>query len=1377
MLDTLAAYIPEDRRQASARGEGLPEHMHGAALYADISGFTPLTEALVHRHGPQRGAEELTHHLDNVYNALVRQLHQFSGSVVGYSGDAITCWFDGDDGCRAIAAAVGMQSAMKQLSTIPYIAGETITLAVKVAVIVGDSLRLLVGDPAIQLFDVMGGSVSNRLAVASHVVYSGEIVVDAETRLKLAEMLMVGEQRRADDSTESFFVVTGLRETVDPMPWPELSPESLTEEQIRPWVLPVQYEQVRRGHGQFMTELRPTVPLFLRFGGIDYENNPAAGKQLDAYIRWVQAVFARYEGVLLQVLLGEKGSYIYGTFGAPVVHEDDARRALAAAHELRTPPESLAFIRSVSIGLSRGTMRTGPTGSTTRRTYGVLGDEVNVAARLMEAAGPGEIIATERVVQRVAGLFETVALPPLKVKGKSQPLPVYRITGVISQPRQVKTVKSGLLVGRATERARLMDASAELLHKQSRVVVIEGEAGIGKSHLVGDWLDGMDPHKVKTLTGISDAIEQATPYHAWRPIFSQLFQWETSPDKREEPRRYVLDQLQALGLAGRGPLLNVVLPLDLPDNELTAEMAGKVRADNTHDVLVALLQQAASAQSLLIIIEDAQWMDTASWSLALAVARQVQPLLLALVTRSLTTAIPPEYQILLERPGTQQIRLEALTSNDAIQLVCQRLGVDNLPELVTELILEKAEGHPFFSEELAYALRDSGVLRIVDNQATIASGVDFKTLNLPDTVEGVVTSRIDLLTPGQQLTAKVASVIGRMFDYNVLEEVHPVPTDRNKLPEYLDRLHNVDITPLATPPPNLSYRFKHIITQEAVYNLLLFAQRRQLHRAVAEWYERVFATDLSPFYPLLAHHWLSASETSADDKATAKAIEYLEKAGEAALRSYANKEAVEYFSKLLNIVTSQNAHSFDVTVLRMAQWEQQLGEAYNRLGDLVECERHFRKSLAYLGWPLPDTSGRLIVAIVKQIARQTRTRFRRVENAARPQLTDEALEARRLACKIYERLGLLYFTMNNAGLMIYCPLASLNLAEEIGPSPELTIAYSYVTSAAGLVPVHKLASLYERLSLQTAQQVNNPLITARVLMAVSVYSTGTGRLEETEERLRRAIASFEQGGVWEWWGVCMEMLTRVKYYQGQFQQSAELADRLYTVAKKQDDVLQQSWSLTSRMETHLLMADHDDVLKLAAELESFVVQVRETGPRQKLYGVSSLEHLQRGEWAAADEDAKQLLNIIKNERPTSFGLLTGYVAATDTYLNLWELQALPDPQYLKRQAALACKLLKQFSQILPMGKPAQLRVQGLYAWLSGSHKQAQKLWNQSLTRAQEMHMPLDEALAKYELGRHLPAGDPDRRAYLEQAQQLFHEMGVRYFDSRMQDALQGTITS
>lgn len=1374
MLDPLAFYIPEDRRQAIAGGKILAGRMKGAALYADVSGFTPLTEALVHLYGPQRGAEELTSHLDRVYNALIQQLHRYQGSVIGYSGDAITCWFHEDDGHRAIATALGMHAAMKQLAAIPLRSGETISLAVKVAVVTGEGQRMLVGDPAIQLIDLLGFPVVEPLAVAAEIAHSGEIVVDGQTVIRLKDELIVGDRREAPDAFDPFFIVRDLKTSVTPTPWPELDPDSLKEEQLRPWVLPAIYERMRQGYSQFMTELRPTVALFLQFKGIDFDHDPQAEARLNSYVCWVQSVMARYEGVLLQVILGEKGNYLYGTFGAPVVHEDDARRAVSAALELLTPPPTLSFIHPVPIGLSRGTMRTGPVGSMLRHTYSVMGDEVNVAARLMEAAAPGELLVTDRVIQPVQGLFKTQRLPALKVKGKTMPVPVYRILGAAEGVQPARSDTGAVLVGRIKERTQLDEMTGALMLGQSHVLIIEGEAGIGKSQLIANWLEQSESSEVKTLIGAGDAIEQSTPYHSWRSILGQLLHWDALPQDRETRRGVVIERLQSLGLESRAPLLNVVLPLDFPDNDLTMEMTGKVRADNTSEVIITLLGQAASTQPLRIIIEDVHWMDSASWAFTQAVIRQVRPLLMVLVTRPVANDGSPEYQALLESPNVLRLQLQALDASDTIGLVCKRLGVDTLPEPVTTLILEKAEGHPFFSEELAYALRDSGVLQIADRRANITAGVDLKTLNLPDTVEGVVTSRIDLLTPGQQLTVKVASVIGRIFAYRVLEQVHPVSSDRPRLPDYLERLQNLDVTPQATPPPDLSYMFKHIITQEVAYNLLLFEQRRQLHRAVAEWYEGSFERDLSPYYPLLAHHWLNASQSSPSDAATVKALDYLEKAGEAALRNYANREAVDYFTRLEAMVTPERSASFGISPLRIARWEYQLGESYNRLGLMVECEQHFARSLIHLKWPLPDARLREMTAVAGQIAKQIRFRLRRAGKPAHNPLGSDELEATRLACKIYERLGLLYFLKNNPGLSAYyCVLASLNLAEEIGPSPELAIAYSYVAGGAGLVPAHGLARLYERLSLETAEQVNNPLITARVLMATSVYSAGVGRFEETEKRLRRAVTAFEQGGVWEWWGVCMEMLTRVTYYRGRFQQSAVLASQLYSLAKQQGDILQQSWSLSSQMEAHLLLEDHDDILGLAREMEELAIETHETGSLQKSLGVSAQVHLKRGDYAAAYESVCRLLDIISSETPTSFGLLTVYTAAADVCLALWEQGALPDMNHLSEQTALACELLTRYAKILPIGAPARLRMEGRHIWLSGHQNRALAMWHQGLKRARELQMPLEESLLHYELGRHASGDDAIRHKHLEQAGQLLRELGVGYFESRLQEAWQG----
>ena len=168
----------------------------------------------------------------------------------------------------------------------------------------------------------------------------------------------------------------------------------------------------------FLAELRPAAALFLRFQGPDYDGDDDAGVKLDAYVRWVQRVLDRYAGSLIDITLGDKGSYLYAAFGAPIAKEDDSRRAVAAALALRTPPGDLDFIQPPQIGISQGVMRTGAYGGTTRRTYGVLGDEVNMSARLMQYAQAGEVIVNQRAQRYVAEDFVWELLPAIKVKGK-----------------------------------------------------------------------------------------------------------------------------------------------------------------------------------------------------------------------------------------------------------------------------------------------------------------------------------------------------------------------------------------------------------------------------------------------------------------------------------------------------------------------------------------------------------------------------------------------------------------------------------------------------------------------------------------------------------------------------------------------------------------------------------------------------------------------------------------------------------------------------------------------------------------------------------------------------------------------------------------------
>jgi CheY-like chemotaxis protein/class 3 adenylate cyclase/predicted metal-dependent HD superfamily phosphohydrolase len=430
VVESPSLYVPMDRRQALARGRALPERTTGAALLADISGFTPLTASLARELGRRRGAEELTRLLDQVYGALIAEVHRYWGSVVGFSGDAITCWLDGDDGLRAIACGLAMQEAMTRFETLATPTGTSFTLAVKIAAVTGPVRRFLVGDPELHNVEVLAGRTLDDLALAEHHAQRGEVLISAAIAREAGERITTAAWREDKASGARFAVVDSLHEPVPDQPWPELPPGSLSDEQSRPWLLPAVYRRMQSGTPQFLAELRPAVALFLHFGGIDYDDDEQAGNKLDAYVRWVQAVIEPHEGALVQLTIGDKGSYLYAAFGAPVAHSDDETRAVRAALTLQTPPPKLRFITDIQIGVAQGQMRTGSYGSPSQRTYGILGDRTNLAAQLMQAA-TGDILCDEAVVLGAQAHLAFDALPPIQVRGRTAPVRVSRPTGAL----------------------------------------------------------------------------------------------------------------------------------------------------------------------------------------------------------------------------------------------------------------------------------------------------------------------------------------------------------------------------------------------------------------------------------------------------------------------------------------------------------------------------------------------------------------------------------------------------------------------------------------------------------------------------------------------------------------------------------------------------------------------------------------------------------------------------------------------------------------------------------------------------------------------------------------------------------------------------------
>jgi class 3 adenylate cyclase len=1362
LFETLSSNIPADRRHALAQGVGLPDRTWGAALFADISGFTPLAEALSLEHGPQRGAEELTRVLNAALDALISESDRYGGSVIGFSGDAITCWFDGDDGLRATTCGWEMQKALEPFASVVTPTGQRRSLGMKAAVATGATRRFLVGDPEIQLIDVLAGSLMDELATVEGLAQEGQVLLTPATLAALGDRVRMASEVTGVGGAR-FGAVAGLSTTASPRPWPALIANSLAEAEMRRWLLPPLQQRMEGGQVEFIAELRLAAALFLRFGGIDYDDDDRAGERLDAFIRWVQRVLAHYESYVLQLTIGDKGSYVYASFGAPLAHEDDAVRAVSAALELSNLPPDLRFVEGIQIGISQGNMRVGNNGGMTRTTYSVQGTEANVAARLMMTAKPGQILVTQRVAERCGARFKFQAPLELEVKGLKRPVTVFTVAAkpeAAARP-SLSGAPGDPMIGRQVERQLLNDALQDLIDGSPPTIVIEGEAGIGKSRLLHDLGEKARERSIPIMFGIGDPVERTNPYYAWRPVVRDLFGLGEVRDVTEM-RAQVLDSLaREPRLRERAPLLNAFIPLDLPESQLTAPMSGELRASNTRDLLVQLLARKTADSPAVLVLEDAHWFDSASWSLAEQVQSRVSSLLIVVATRPLlATEMPGGGHLsaalgqFLGYPRVRRVHLAALTPEETKQLIVNRLGVSSVPQPVIDWILELAEGHPFFSEEIANALRDKRILIIEHGEARLAAGVgDLRELDFPDTIQGVVTSRLDLLPPEHLLSLKVASVIGRVFPFATVQRVHPDEIEIPKLRAQFDYLERLDITPLEVIGPPAAYAFKHILIQESVYKLLLFSQRAQLHRAVAETLEQESAPDLTALYPSLSHHWGIVAELGADDRGAAeKAIHYLDKAGEQAIRNYANQEAARFLTEAL---TLSEKRGLPIEPSQRARWERQLGEAYLALGDLGETQIHLKRSVKILGLPASPTPlhliGRFQLELIRQVLHRVwSSRF----IGSRPDLAERNSELARA----YERLGFVHYFKAEAVALLAGGLRILNLSETAGlASRELAGAYATNSYTAGLLGLRRLAGAYHQRGRELSERIDDLPSLIWVLIAWGLYNLGVGGWEactqvfqEAEQGARRLQDNRRLEECLTLWGMA-------EYYQGLFDSSVARSAETFAVASISGNAQGKIWGLFGEAEILVARGQLVEGAKALEEGLELLEHVLDRLEEIRGFGLLARARLYEGQQQAALKAAREASNrIAKLLIPTGYYLLEGYAGAAEVYLRLWEAGGLASAEQrtLTREAIRACRALRWFGLFFPIGRPQALLWQGVLDWQRGRTSRGLQTWRKALERADQLRMPYVAGLIHAELGRRLAPDDPSKQVHQDKAREL-----------------------
>ncbi len=1307
----LPSYVPQAVLRHVASRDDAPgpaaERLPAALLLIDITGFTGLTTAAARR--GKAGTERLSRSLDDYLGRIIDLVAEHGGDITKILGDAVLPMWPaiGEDLATATrrAAACGMRIAA-ELGEIEVEDGERLSL--KVGLCAGDVAATHVGGETERWHFLLTGPAVEQLSSLEAHLATGDLIATPEA-WTLIETQFVGQS-----VTRGYVRIRSASQGLEPR---ALEPITIPVEQlalVRGYIPETCLARLDAGQADWLGEMRRTTVMFINVRGIR-RGSADALELLQQVTLATQRTLAHFDGWLKEITMDEKGTTIVAAFGVPpFTHVDDAGRALEAALRLRDELGGLGL--ASGIGVATGQAFGGPVGNARRRDFAVLGQHVNVAARLMLAAGDDGVLCDVATHDDAPARLAFERLAAFVLKGMATPTDVYRV-----RTPDAVVERREPIIGRADELASATEMLDALIDGRGSLVVLEGEPGIGKSRLADEIMARARERRIRTLAGAAEEIEEATPYHAWRPVVEHVVGLEGTRDRAARSERVVGYLRDADVDPGLAPLLSPILSLDLPDSEVTGRLAGAVRGDNTRDVLVRALARAAAGAPLVVLLEDVHWLDSASWSLLQRVHAELTGIMLVVTRRP---AGAQDVDPLASAPGeVLTLRLGGLSAEDAVALACQRTGASRIANPVATLIQDRAEGNPLFIEQLTYALRDSGRIVVeggLVRATTQAGGVGSAII--PDTVQRVIVSRLDQLPPGEAMTIKVASVIGNRFALSTLRGIYPIPVEEGELDRHLASLTRLA---LIAPVPGLSdptYAFRHVIAQEIAYDLMVSAQAQTLHAALAHWTEERFADDLRPFLAFLAHHWRRAGDA-------VRAIAYLERAGAEAIATFSNEEAIASLEEALRIADTER---IAIEPERLAPWHLQLGEAHVHMSHYRPGRTHLEAGLRMMGRPAPAGTVGQALAVLGELIRQLLRRgglLREVRRLSADQRAELVA-----VCRAYERLAEATYYSHETLLPLYSVIRILNDAERSGSPPEIARGLSGTGALLGVIPLPGPAEWYLARAGERLADVDDLTTHEIVEIVIGFYRTGAAQWDAARTRFLSVRGTARRLGDRRRLDDAVANLMQLEYLRGAFAAGREHAEELAANARVRRDRRYEIDALVGTAYCAWQMGLMDEALGALEPLATLVADEHDLADDTRIayLGVLALIEQDRGRQRQALGASEDIDRALAALRPSYYGTFLGYAGAAETYLRLWAAgERVPGIDGL---ATHALARLRKFAAVFPIGRPRAAMLGGTHAWLHGDVRSAAREWRRAARLAGDLDMPYEEGRAWLELG-------------------------------------------
>ena len=884
----LAPYVPRLLHVWSAEPGERWRAVDGTLVSVDISGFTALAERLASQ--GRRGAEELVTRISGVFADLIAVAERHGGDVLKFRGDALLLLFAGDRHVeRACGAASDMQWTIESTGSSESSVGP-VALSMSAGVHSGVCHFFLTSVPHREL--IVAGPAATRVFELEDLAGAGEIVISHETAASVAAEWL-GEER------EGAHLLRRLEpgaSTIEPPPY-------LPGDDLAGFVPLSLRDHLAVSSGE--AEHRQVTVAFVKVGETDAflerEGPAALQERLDTLAEAVERACSAFEITWLESDIDVGAIKLYLTAGAPFTSGEDEEGMLRAVRDILAADIDLPM----RAGVNRGHVFTGDIGAATRRTYAVMGDAVNLAARLTARAQSRDVLTTVDVLVQARTEYRT-EVEPLLVKGKEQAILAQRVleptgTRAAAQPGTI-----GALLGREPELAQLSDALNAARLRQLRFVEIVGEPGIGKSRLVQELR--VLAAGFQQLEASGEHYATAEPFAVVRPLLRRLVGIPETAGRAEA------GQILAAFVGGAMPDLAPMLPLlavpfdaEVPNTAEVDAMAAGPSLDRLHEVVGALLERMLLMPTLFVV-EDGHWLDDASRFLlrSLTAAPAPRPWLVCITTR-------PHHEPAAEGEHVARLELEPLSVEAAAALALHVAEEAALSDETMSSLVERAGGNPLFVRELVWAARHGEQLDV-----------------LPDTVERLLTTRIDTLDPIDRVVLRYAAVVGPSFDLALLREI----VADAMLGESLADIGTADDELQLSAPlreflvdaGDGRFAFRHDLVRVTAYEGLSFGRRAEIHGAVGTAIERRLGESADEEAALLSLHFHTAHDF-------ARSWRYSVSAGRRAQAGFANVVAAELYERALEAAGAVDA----LDPVDVAAVAEGLGDVCERFGDYTRA--------------------------------------------------------------------------------------------------------------------------------------------------------------------------------------------------------------------------------------------------------------------------------------------------------------------------------------------------------------------------------------------------------------------------------------------------------